>query len=87
MASNPPPNMPKKKSPHVRAMEAAQTTGGTGGTVGGGQQFFDSADYEVKKAQLDAQARKAHTEQARLAPHVVSHGLPPQPPRPSGGGA
>jgi hypothetical protein len=51
MADQAPPgvNMPKKRDPRLRQMQAPQQ-----------QQFFDSADYEVRKQQQHHQHQQAH---------------------------
>lgn len=51
MADQAPPgvNMPKKRDPRLRQMQTPQQ-----------QQFFDSADYEVRKQQQQQQQHQAH---------------------------
>ena len=68
-----PAMMPKKKDPRMRALEKPT-----------GKQYFDSADYEVKKHQMankisaqgcpanPSDARKELMEQALRAPHLTT---------------
>ncbi|KAK7199804.1 hypothetical protein NESM_000027400 [Novymonas esmeraldas] len=94
MADQAPPgvNMPKKRDPRLRQMQAPQQ-----------QQFFDSADYEVRKQQQQQQQRQhqhatpqpqQHSQVSPTtgsrrapveAPHTGAargHAVPPPPPPP-----
>ncbi|KPA84769.1 hypothetical protein ABB37_01256 [Leptomonas pyrrhocoris] len=60
MADQPPPgvNMPKKRDPRLRQMQAPQQ-----------QQFFDSADYEVRKQQQQQQQQQQYPTHGQMAPN------------------
>lgn len=59
--------MPKKKNPQLAKVQAEMEA----------KQFFDSADYEVKRAgEQNPQARQKIATDALRAPHVASAAQP-----------
>ncbi|KPI87421.1 hypothetical protein ABL78_3505 [Leptomonas seymouri] len=66
MADKPPAgvNMPKKRDPRLRQMQAPQQ-----------HQFFDSADYEVRKQQHQQQQQQQHQQQHQTHGQMGHNGV------------
>ncbi|GET91541.1 hypothetical protein, conserved [Leishmania tarentolae] len=77
MADQAPPgvNMPKKRDPRLRQMQAPQQ-----------QKFFDSADYEVRKQQQqqqrDSQQQSQHLSHSQMPPNGIARRGPADGPLP-----